>query len=132
MLNNFSCPLPRGWGVDWSLINSTAMTETNFTGFDPVHRWGFVVLDWSAGAKNWVHADPAQATCEATSTANCLVVKRSGMVRRCGIYHNMELSLEWLESQRAVMDQAHVDAGWFLTCVPFVCVDGWVCVLSSR
>ena len=26
----------------------------------------------------------------------------------------MELSLEWLESQRAVMDTAHIEAGWFL------------------
>eukprot|EP00911_Craspedida_sp_UC1_P000892 UC1_evm1s679 len=26
----------------------------------------------------------------------------------------MELALEWLESERAVMDKAHVDAGWFL------------------
>eukprot|EP01052_Picozoa_sp_SAG31_P037143 SAG31_NODE_4750_length_2980_cov_1.358209_1_plen_170_part_00 len=33
---------------------------------------------------------------------------------RCGIYHNMELSLQWLESQRAVMDGEHVAAGWFL------------------
>lgn len=33
---------------------------------------------------------------------------------RCGIYHNLELSLQWLESQRAVMDAAHVDLGWFL------------------
>ena len=27
----------------------------------------------------------------------------------------MELALEWLESERAVMDEAHVKAGWFLT-----------------
>ena len=26
----------------------------------------------------------------------------------------MELALEWIESNRKVMDQAHVDAGWFL------------------
>jgi hypothetical protein len=26
-----------------------------------------------------------------------------------------ELALEWIESNRAVMDQRHVDAGWFLT-----------------
>ena len=105
MLNNFSCPMPRGWEVDWALINSTAMMSINFTGFDPEHHWGLVTLDWQCGAKNWVADDPLQAHCEATSRANCLAVKQSGMVRRCSIYHNMELALEWLESERAVMDQ---------------------------
>lgn len=42
-------------------------------------------------------------------------LKKAGKVRRCTIYHNMELALEWLESNRAVMDQSHVDLGWFLT-----------------
>ena len=27
----------------------------------------------------------------------------------------MELALEWLQSERAVMDEAHVAKGWFLT-----------------
>ena len=31
------------------------------------------------------------------------------------ITDNMELSLQWLESERAVMDDVHVKAGWFLT-----------------
>ena len=114
MLNNFSCPMPRGWETDWSLLNSTAMLTTNFTGFDPVHHWGYVTIDWQAGASKWVHDDPMQANCEAVSAANCQTLKQSGKVRRCGIYHNMELSLEWLESERKVMDQEHVDAGWFI------------------
>jgi hypothetical protein len=42
-------------------------------------------------------------------------LKQAGKVKRCGIYHNMELALEWLESERAVMDDAHIKQGWFLT-----------------
>lgn len=46
--------------------------------------------------------------------ANCAALKKAGKVRRCTIYHNMQLALQWLESNRAVMDQAHIDAGWYL------------------
>jgi hypothetical protein len=30
-------------------------------------------------------------------------MKAAGKVGRCFVYHNFELALEWLESQRAVM-----------------------------
>ena len=36
--NNMSCPIPRGWDTDWSIINSTAMMATvagSFDGFNP-------------------------------------------------------------------------------------------------
>lgn len=123
MLNNESCPIPRGWVADWSLVNSTALMAVGAPsdspdGFYPVHRWGYVTLDWSTGWKQWIGtsstADPTKTTCEATSSANCVRLKQAGKVKRCGIYHNMELSLQWLESERAVMDEEHVKAGWFL------------------
>lgn len=121
MLNNESCPIPRGWVADWSMINSTAMMAIGAAGyspdsFDPQHRWGYVTLDWSTGWTRWMgnSTDPAKASCEATSSANCVRLKQADKVKRCGIYHNMELSLQWLESERAVMDDAHVKAGWFL------------------
>ena len=117
MLNNESCPIPRGWEADWSVVNSTAMMSATDSpdGFTPTHHWGLVTLDWQCGWHNWINADPAKTTCEATSAANCAALKASGKVKRCSIYHNMELSLQWLESERAVMDAAHVEAGWFLT-----------------
>ena len=31
------------------------------------------------------------------------MLKEAGLASRCFIYHNMELALEWLESQRLVM-----------------------------
>lgn len=116
MLNNESCPIPREWDTDWSVINSTAMMSSTESpdGFAPVHRWGYVTLDWQCGVQNWINEDPSKTTCEATSSQNCATLKQNGAVKRCGIYHNMELALEWLESERAVMDQRHVDADWFL------------------
>lgn len=117
MLNNESCPIPRSWTPDWSVINSTAMMSATDSpdGFKPTNRWGYVTLDWQCGSNNWINADPAKTTCEATSAANCADLKKKGLVKYCGIYHNMELSLQWLESERRVMDAAHVKAGWFLT-----------------
>ena len=109
------CPLPVGWEVDWSVVNSTALMSTNPAGFHPTdHTWGWVTLDWQANRQFWLRDDPKKTTCEAASARNCAQLKREGKVRRCTIYHNMELALEWLESNRKVMDQAHVDQGWFL------------------
>lgn len=124
MLNGEPCPLP-GWAPDWSLRNSTAMMAEHWIWAGPVkpiHHWGLLSIDHGCnrGGKQgptnhgWNRLGPAQATCEATSAANCLALKEAGLVTRCGIYHNLELSLQWLESQRAVMDEAHVAAGWFL------------------
>ena len=43
----YPCPLPVGWDVDWSVVNSTALMSTNPTGFHPTdHTWGWVTLDW--------------------------------------------------------------------------------------
>ena len=124
MLNGEPCPMP-SWAPDWSLRNSTAMMAHSniWTGpVQPVHHWGLLSIDWGCnrggdpGPANhgWNRLGPAHATCEATSAANCVALKEAGLVTRCGIYHNLELSLQWLESQRAVMDEAHVAAGWFL------------------
>ena len=109
------CPLPVGWEVDWSVVNSTALMSTNPTGFHPAnHTWGWVTLDWQANRQFWLHDDPQRTTCEASSARNCAQLKREGKVKRCTIYHNMELALEWLESNRKVMDHEHVEKGWFL------------------
>ena len=94
MLNNESCPIPRGWVADWSLVNSTAIMAIGARGYSPEgfaprHRWGYVTLDWSTGWQEWIGtspgADPAQTTCEATSSANCVRLKQRGGAKRCGI-----------------------------------------------
>ena len=114
MLNGRGCPVPTGWPVDWALINSTALMNADPAGMSTARRWGLVTLDWQSGWAAWLRADPSQIHVEAFSAAACRALKARGSVRYCSIYHNMELSLEWLESQRRVMDDAHVEAGWFL------------------
>uniref|UniRef100_A0A7S4IGH6 Uncharacterized protein n=2 Tax=Odontella aurita TaxID=265563 RepID=A0A7S4IGH6_9STRA len=111
------CPLPRGWDVDWSVLNSTALLSTNPEGYYPPKErtWGWVTLDWQANRAEWlVDDDPKNTRCQQVNAANCAALKSEGKVRRCTIYHNLELALEWIESDRAVMDEEHVDAGWFL------------------
>ena len=79
----------------------------------PGHHWGLVSLDWAVGKVAWLKPDRRLSTCEASSAANCAALKASGAVKRCSIYHNVELALEWIESARAVMyDPARAD--WFL------------------
>lgn len=123
MMNGFGCPLPVGWVVDWSLRNSTiAMPEAGgagvngTTGFWPApgHHWGAVSLDWQVGEAAWLNTtDRMRSNCEAVSAANCARLKAAGVVTRCGIYHNVELALQWIESVRAVMyDEDKKD--WFL------------------
>ena len=122
MMNGNPCPLPVNWAVDWSLANSTiAMPEAggagvNGSGFWPApgHHWGAVSLDWQVGEPAWLNAtDRMKSTCEATSAANCARLKAAGVVTRCGLYHNVELALQWIESARAVMyDESKAD--WFL------------------
>ena len=120
MMNYQGCPLPANWSVDWSLYNSTiAMPElagaTNNISFTPApgHHWGAVSLDWAVGRGTWLQPDRRASTCEATSAANCRALRQAGLVKRCGIYHNVELALEWIESSRVVMfDPSKKD--WFL------------------
>jgi len=61
----------------------------------------------------WLAPGPANATCEETSIKGCHLLKANGTATRCFIYHNTELALEWLESQRAVMTDPS-KKGYFL------------------
>jgi hypothetical protein len=62
--------------------------------------WGLVSLDWNVGSSVWNASGPHVATVEATSRANCRALRAVHPDLRCFIYHNMELALEALESQR--------------------------------
>ena len=51
-----------------------------------------------------------KTNCEEVSTTGCRKLKAAGKASKCFIYHNMELALEWEESQRKVMyDPATAD-----------------------
>jgi hypothetical protein len=121
MMNGFPCPLPLNFDVDWSIRNSTAcMPERGGAGVTdagfmpaPGHHWGLASLDWQVGEGTWLKPNRSASNCEAVSAANCARLKASGAVKRCGIYHNIELALQWIESARAVMyDEDKKD--WFL------------------
>ena len=102
-LNGIPCPPPR-WPAAWNFTQSTVIETGHTAGyFMPNHTWGLVSLDWSVGRGTWFQNNTANTTCEATHRENCRLLKAAGKVTRCFGYHNTELALEWLESQRAIM-----------------------------
>jgi hypothetical protein len=121
----FDPPPPR-WGPNWNLTQATVVqpgggeaNKANQTAgpghyWTPAagHTWGLVQIDSSiAACRTGAHADPDfghphhgnTTQCEAASRENCRRLKATGKATRCMIYHNFELALEWLESQRAAM-----------------------------
>jgi len=75
--------------------------------------FGLISLDWSVANSIWHKANQNQSTVEATLTENCRQIKAVSPSTRCFIYHNLELALQALESQRAVMYDAS-KAHWFV------------------
>ena len=70
----------------------------------PDYPFGLVDLDWLVALRIW-YKDGQQklSNMEAVLTENCRMLKARNLTQRCFIYHNMELALEFAESQRAVM-----------------------------
>jgi hypothetical protein len=84
-------------------------------------RFGIVSLDWSIASGAW-RPGGAATPCSATTGAATLVeqcrrIKAADATARCFVYRNTELALEWLEHQRAVMDDP-ARASWFLQYQP--------------
>ena len=95
---------PPTWEASWNLTQSTVIQPSSASWFVPEHPWGLISLDWSVNRATWfANRSIFNTTCEATSIENCRRLKAAGLAHRCFIYHNMELALLWLESQRAVM-----------------------------
>ena len=109
-LNGLPCP-PPPWPPTWNLSESTVIETGHTAGyFMPAHTWGLISLDWSVARGTWYRGNTSNTTCEATHRENCRLLKAAGRVTRCFGYHNSELALSWLESQRAVMrDPANAD-----------------------
>jgi len=104
--NGTTCPPPK-WKPQWHLSLSTMCQPGGGDDYfvPPANQpWGLVSLDWSVNEKTWRHPeDMTKCTCEATSIENCRRIKAVSPGTRCFIYHNLELALEAMESQRAVM-----------------------------
>lgn len=109
-LNGLPCAPPR-WAPTYNLTQSTVIQTGHTAGlFMPNHTWGLVSLDWSVARGSWFANNTANTTCEATHRENCRALKAAGKVTRCFSYYNSELALEWLESQRAIMqDPSNAD-----------------------
>lgn len=101
--NGHPCPPPT-WAPEWNLTRSTIVQPWCRDPFIPAHPWGLVSLAWDCSEDGFE---------EAATVANCTDLKARGIVSRCFIYHNQELALRWLESQRAAMDDPD-RLTWFL------------------
>lgn len=105
--NSSPCPPPHGWAPEWSLTYSSTCEPSSSDMFlpPPDEPWGLVDLDWSVGSSIWDKNGPANGTIEATLVANCQQIKEAtGNKSRCAVYHNTELCLEAMESQRAILN----------------------------
>ena len=102
--NNTPCPPPT-WVPQWNLSMST-ICQPSSPGYFVVPQdkpYGLVSLDWSVARDIWNKNGVGNATIEATSVEGCRQIKAVSPNTKCFIYHNMELALQSLESQRAVM-----------------------------
>ena len=99
------CPVPKGWveAANWNLTESTICQPAGMASgpgyFVTPDPWGLVSLDWSVAQSHW---NPTGNN-TAVSVENCRLLKAQGVIKRCFIYHNLALSLEWLEWQREAM-----------------------------
>ena len=108
---NKPCPLPK-WTATWDLARSTAIHPCNFSGFyDPKYaaKWGLVSFSWQNDEPGWT---PGAVDCQERMVEQCRLVKKLNPQTKCFVYRNTELALEWLSTQKAVMDEQH--RGWFV------------------
>lgn len=103
-LNGTACPAPN-WTPTWNLTMSTICQPSNSSYFLPPadKPWGLISLDWSVAKSIWDANGPMKGTIEETTTHNCALIKQTSHNTKCFIYHNMELALQAMSSQRVVM-----------------------------
>lgn len=106
------CPVPR-WTPTWDLARSTALMACNLSGpYNPAlaAQWGLVSFDALNEQADWLAVTPHDA--EERLAEQCRRVKAVDSSTKCMVYRNTALALEWLSTQRSVMDAAH--ASFFL------------------
>ena len=112
---NGSACAPAPWPPAWSLRASSTCYPDHETGYfvPPADQpWGLVPVSWTNAMDIWKRPNDFNSTCEAAMREGCRRIKAVNNATRCFRYNNMELALAFLESNRAVMDEAH--AAWFL------------------
>ena len=119
--NGTPCP-PPSWAPRWELVDSTICQPggpshtSGFFSMPAEQPWGLVSLDWTVALALWNRTGLHNGTVEAVSREGCRLLKANHSATRCFIYHNMELALESIESQRAAMypGEPHYDPALFL------------------
>jgi hypothetical protein len=125
-VNGKPCPLPP-WPATYNLTESTIMYYFNCDNRNPPlecddklinqpgQPWGIVGIDWQISAGLWSKCGfPQTYPGELTMIENCAQIKQLGQAKRCLIYQNLEVALQWHESQRALMNDARL-ADWFVS-----------------
>ena len=113
------CPLPQApWARTWQLNRSTICQPGNTEDWldaQAAARFGLLSLDWSIASAHWrAPGAPCSATTgAATLVEQCRRIKAVDPSTKCFVYRNAQLALEWLEPQRAAMQDAS-KAGYFL------------------
>ena len=131
------------WAPTYNLSLSTALFPTNQSGWwdvDLTRRFGLLNFDWSNAQALWAlppvgkckGGDDACGSCEEYLAEQCRRVKLVNNETRCLVYRNTELGLEWLSSERSVMNEAH--SGFFLNYqTPAMCQAAGSCdTVTSR
>lgn len=112
---NRRCP-PPSWKPVWDLASSTFAQPCNKSGYFNASlavKYGLVSFDWSNAKELWMAYPRDQAKCEEMLVEQAKMVKLLNPDTRVLVYRNLELSLEWLSSERLVMyDSDKMD--WWL------------------
>ena len=115
--NGTVCPSPK-WPPVYTLSQSTMVNPNGPSPFSPTQTqpWGLVSLDWNVASQVWNASGPHLARIEEVSRGGCRDIKKMFPQTRCFLYHNLELSLEAMESQRAAMypNEPFYDPSFFL------------------
>ena len=101
------CGVP-AWQHTWDLARSTALMACNLSGvYDPVFaaRWGLVSFDALNQQADWLAVTPHDS--EERMVEQCRLVKSVDNSTRCMVYRNTALALQWLSTQRSMMNAAH-------------------------
>ena len=124
--NGQPCVLPP-WPPTYNLTESTILYYFNCDNREPPlecddklidqpgQPWGLAGIDWQISAGLWSKSGtPNDYPGELTMIDNCRQLKQLGQAKRCMIYQNLEVALQWHESQRALMEDPAL-AAWFVS-----------------
>eukprot|EP00747_Dinoflagellata_sp_TGD_P122383 gnl/TRDRNA2_/TRDRNA2_173612_c1_seq1.p1 gnl/TRDRNA2_/TRDRNA2_173612_c1~~gnl/TRDRNA2_/TRDRNA2_173612_c1_seq1.p1 ORF type:complete len:441 (+),score=32.31 gnl/TRDRNA2_/TRDRNA2_173612_c1_seq1:50-1372(+) len=101
------CPEPR-WAPEYRLNVSTIVASlANSSWYDPskAAAWGLVTFDWQLGGDVWQNVHPHNA--EEVYEEQCRRVKAQGTGTKCFVYRQVELSLQWMKTQREAQTEGN-------------------------